>query len=311
MRRLAVLLIVISIILILSGGDLLAADFGLFDDYQFMAGPFYTRPLLPEFTDYFGEVYRAMTDDDQVLEELLAVFEDEDFDDAGITRYSFNHHTNYPSGPINSFGFYLNLINTTEFGYRALLNYDLIRLDFSASGNNSLSLELDEEELDNYNQAELFYENRSKTDVQILIHSFGAEYHFPFFTEISNQLPGLFEFINLNVGGAYYWGSGKMATSEYRLERLVGEDSDGEEVDQRYETSEIQNYDLTLVGSPGYKVGVGFDYPINQGMMVSAGVNYRALEMDIEASGNDTEFFNNLTEDLSGLEMKLGLFYQF
>ncbi|MFN2364518.1 MAG: hypothetical protein ABR596_09470 [Halarsenatibacteraceae bacterium] len=311
MRRLAVILIVISIILILSGGDLLAADFGIFDDYQFMAGPLYTRPVMPEFTGYFQEVYGAMVDENQVLGELLAAFDDEDIEDAGFTEYSFNHHTNYPSAPIDSFGFYLNLINTTEFGYRALLNYDLIRLDFSARGNNSLSLKLDEEDLDNYNQAELFYENRRKTDVQILIHSLGAEYHFPFFAEIGNQLPELFEFFSLNVGGAYYWGSGRMAASEYRLERLVGEDSDGEEVDQKYEISEIQNYDLTLVGSPGYKVGVGFDYPIKQGMMVSAGVNYRALELDLEASRNDNEFLNNLTEDFSGLEMKLGLFYQF
>ncbi|MFW6378310.1 MAG: hypothetical protein ACOCZY_02790, partial [Bacillota bacterium] len=64
-------------------------------------------------------------------------------------------------------------------------------------------------------------------------------------------------------------------------------------------------------GSPGYKVGVGFDYPFNREMKVSAGVNYRVLEMDIEASGNGDELIGNMTEDFSGLEMKVGLFYQF
>lgn len=45
--------------------------------------------------------------------------------------------------------------------------------------------------------------------------------------------------------------------------------------------------------------------------MVSAGVNYRVLEMDIETSGNGDEIIGDMTEDFSGLEMKLGLFYQF
>lgn len=311
MRKSTVFLIVLSLIILIPGGELRADEFGLFDDYQFMAGPFYTRPVMTEFTDFFEEFYGAMADENQAFEDLLETFEDEDFEDAGITGYSFNHNTDYPSGPIDSFGLYLNLINTTELGYRALLNYDLFRLDFAASGSNALSLEFDGEELADYNEAELFYEYESEMDIQMLIHSVGAEYHFPFFAEVGDQVPDLLRFFNFNVGGAFYWGFGEMATSEYRLERLVGEDNDGEAVDQSYEISRNRNYDLTLAGSPGYKVGVGFDYPVNQGMKVSAGVNYRVLEMDIEASGNGDDFLGNMTEDFSGLEMKLGVFYQF
>lgn len=311
MRRLAVLLIVLTLILILPGGDLLAVETGLFDDYQYMAGPFYTRPAMTEFTGFFEEFYGAMTDEDQVFEDLLNTFNNENFENAETTGYSFNHNTDYPSGPMNSFGFFLNLINTTEFGYRALLNYDLLRIDFSATGSNDLSAEFAGNDLPNYDEAELFYENKAKFDVQMLIHSFGAEYHFPFFAEGGNQIPDVLRFFNFNVGGAYYWGNGEMATSEYKLERLVGEDSDGEAVDERYENSGEENYDLSLEGSPGYKFGVGFDYPVSQEMMVSAGVNYRSLDMDIEASGNGNEIIGEMTEDFSGLEMKLGVFYQF
>jgi len=311
MKKLTVLLIVFNLIIILSGGNLLAADFGLVDDYQFMSGPLYTRPAMTEFTDLFEDIYGAMADENEALAELFEAFEDEDFEDAGITGFSFNHSTDYPSGPFDSFGFFVNLINTTEFGYRALLNYDLFRLDFRGRGSNELSLELDGEELDDYNEAELFFEYESEIDVEMLVHSLGAEYHFPFFSKAGNQVPDILRFFNLNVGGAYYWGSGNMAVSEYSLERFVGEDSEGGPIDQDYESSINRNYDLRLAGSPGYKVGVGFDYPIRQGMMVSAGANYRVLEMDIEASGNGDEIIGDMTEDFSGLEMKLGLFYQF
>ncbi len=311
MKKIAAILFLIMAFTLISAGNLQAAEFGLVDDYQYMFGFMYTRPEMSGFTEFFEEEYGAMADENQMLVDLLETFDGEDFEDAEITGYSFGYNTDYPSGPMDSFGFYLNLINTTEFGYRALLNYDLFRLDFNARGNNELSVEFDGDDLENYNEAELIYENSSEIDVEMLVHSFGAEYHFPLFSGIDNQLPDLLRFFNLNVGGAYYWGSGRMAISEYRLERLIGEDSDGDSVDRRYESSSENNYDLNLVGSPGYKVGLGFDYPIRQGIMVSAGVNYRELELDIETSGNGDDPLDGMTESFSGLEMKLGLFYEF
>jgi len=309
-KKLVLVFCIILTLTLIFAGDLQAADFGLFDDYQFMAGAMYTRPEMSGFTEFFEGEYGAMADENQVFADLLDNFNGEDFEGAEMSGYSFRYNTDYPSGPMDSFGVYLNLINSTEFGYRALLNYDLFRLDFNARGNNELSVKFDGD-FENYNEAELIYENSSEIDVEMLIHSFGAEYHFPFFSGIDNQLPDLLRFFNFNVGGAYYWGYGEMTSSEYKLEQLIGEDSDGDPVDRRYESSSENSYNLTLAGSPGYKVGVGFDYPLQQGMMVSAGVNYRVLEMDIETSGNGDEIIGDMTEDFSGLEMKLGLFYQF
>jgi len=98
------------------------------------------------------------------------------------------------------------------------------------------------------------------------------------------------EYFSINAGIGSY--TGEIRSKEKIVERVSGAVS-------RYNFS----VDADLERNFGFKIGASSNYPLTENLSLSADLNYRKLELDIEDSSESIDF--------DGLELKAGLTYKF
>jgi len=300
-------------------------SFGLFDKLEFFAGPMYTRVNLSDLVNDINEnltfVEEAYEDMDQFLEEA----EQDDFQNADYSDYSFDYYVNTPSSPVGSPGFFLGLANETPSGYRAIINYERFYPSIRGSSGFDLWFEFSEEDLEDnpdYNQAELSIDFDSRMEIDFTINGGIASFSLPIISEADSPVTDILQYFHVNVGAGYYWGTGEINLSGEFKEEITGEDDEGEEVRDEYSDSFDGNYRIDVSSNVGLKAGGGFRISATDDVDIFGNLNYRYLKMEVELDEDDVdeelvgdetddEFLESRTEDFGGLDFQIGFSYGF
>ncbi len=101
------------------------------------------------------------------------------------------------------------------------------------------------------------------------------------------------EFIGLNGGGGYYFGTVTMSGSG----TASGDYSGYFDIDES-ESADLKGF--------GFKAGGHFNYPMNNQVSLTSAVNYRILELEAE---NDNSLTNDTTLNANGIELRFGILF--
>ncbi len=137
-----------------------------------------------------------------------------------------------------------------------------------------------------------------------------------------------FDKFDLTVGPLYYWGNGEI---DYQVERIFayeGPDADKEELenilDDIPETTHLNfQQDLKISSGLGWKIGLNYNYELQNNLSIFARAYHRKVEVDIEVTErtkrvtegteeyideeNYQEFDDEFSENLGGTEISAGI----
>lgn len=288
---------------------------GVIDDYEVFGGIFYTRTNMTEVVEGYQEYFEIIEENYENIEESLEFLDEDDLEDTEYIDYRFNSNVSSPTSPIGSPGFYIGIANNTEAGHRAMISYERFNINVSGNANYDLWVKYEEEALADepeYTELEFSREYEINMNTKITMNSAIGSYEFPLLTDTETEIGKVLEYFTVNLGGGYYWGDGQQTISIYNKESLEGTDGDENPVSDEEIFDEEISYDLSLEGSVGFKVGAGFEVPVDNNLDVFGNFYYRRLEMEIAFDqDNDEEILEGTVEDFSGLEFRTGISYTF
>lgn len=288
---------------------------GVIDGYEVFGGIFYTRTNMTALVEDYQEYFEFIEENYENIEENLEFLYDGDIEGSEYVNYRFNSNISSPSSPIGSPGFYIGIANNTEAGHRAMISYERFNINVRGNAEYDLWIEVEEEALEDdpdYTEVEVSEDYKISINTDLTVNSAIGSYEFPLFTETETEIGHFLEYFTINLGGGYYWGDGQQTISIYNKESLEGTDGDENPVSEEEIFDEEIGYDLSLEGSVGFKVGSGFEVPVDKNLDVFGNFFYRRLEMEIAVDEDEAEdFFETIEEDFSGFEFRTGVSYNF
>ncbi|MBF8437869.1 hypothetical protein I0Q91_12295 [Halanaerobiaceae bacterium Z-7014] len=313
MKKIISISLMILLVLTFMSIDLKAS--GVIDGYEVFGGIFYTRTNMTELVEDYQEYFEFIEENYENIEENLEFLYDGDIEGSEHVNYRFNSNVSSPTSPIGSPGFYIGIANKTEAGHSAMISYERFNINVSGNANYDLWIEVEEEALEDdpdYTEVEFSEDYEISINTDLTVNSAIGSYKFPLFTETETEIGHFLEYFTVNLGGGYYWGDGKYNLSVYNKTTMEGTDGDGDPIDEEEISDEEFSADLTLEGAVGFKVGAGFEVPVDNNLDVFGDFYYRRLEMEIAFDqDNDEEIFEGTEEDFSGLEFRTGISYTF